>query len=338
MSRFVDPTDPHLAWHGAVSLQLGDAGVTPWRLPFGRLALFPFEDLRLHAAMPAGVRIALRSDTRSLACRFQAVGDSSPARLDLFLGGQPSATAALAGRERVEFSGLPAGEKLLELWLPHDQPFSFQGLELDERATLAAPDDARPRWITYGSSISQCREAESPSRTWPALVARRAALNLTCLGFSGQCHIEPMLARLIRDQPADLISLCLGINVYGAASLNLRTFRPAVLGFVSIVRERHPETPLAVISPIFCPDRESQPNEVGMTLRIMREEIRAAVETLTELGDANLHYVDGLTLLGEGEAHLLPDRLHPNQEGYELMAWRFATDVLPHLRPQPAKG
>jgi lysophospholipase L1-like esterase len=288
--------------------------------------------------MPAGVRIALRSDTRSLACRFEAIGDSAPARLDLFVGGEPCATAALAGRDRVEFAGLPAGEKLLELWLPHDHPFRFQGLELDEGATLTAPDDARPRWITYGSSISQCREAESPSRTWPALVARGAGLNLTCLGFSGQCHIEPMLARLIRDRPADLISLCLGINVHGGASLNLRTFQPAVLGFVSIVRERHPDTPLAVISPIFCPDRESRPNEVGMTLRIMRQEIRAAVETLTELGDGNLHYVDGLTLLGEEHAHLLPDRLHPNQEGYEIIARRFTTDVLPRLQPRPVKG
>src|SRR5690625_5505681 len=103
-----------------------------------------------------------------------------------------------------------------------------------------------------------------------------------------------MLARLIRDCPTNVTATCLGIIVQGGDSLNARTFRPAILGFVKIVREKHPTLPLAVISPIFAPERERTPNAVGLDLEKMREEIRVAVDTLQAFGDENVFYVDGL--------------------------------------------
>ena len=71
---------------------------------------------------------------------------------------------------------------------------------------------------------------------------------------------------MIRELPANYLSLKLGINVHNAASMNIRTFRPAVIGFVHIVREKHPDTPLVVISPIFSPPRETTPNAAESTL------------------------------------------------------------------------
>jgi hypothetical protein len=120
---------------------------------------------------------------------------------------------------------------------------------------------------------------------------------------------------------------CVGINVYGASSLNLRTFRPAIIGFVQIIRERHPDVPFVVMSPIYSPPREETPNVVGMTLRIMREEVEAAVETLRAHGDRHLYYVNGLEILGPEHGHLLPDELHPNAEGYRLMGRNFLQKV-----------
>jgi lysophospholipase L1-like esterase len=179
--------------------------------------------------------------------------------------------------------------------------------------------EARPRWITYGSSITQCRGAASPTQTWPAIVSQALDYNLTCMGFGGECHLDSMVARTIRDTPADVISLCLGINVYGGASLSPRTFRPAVIGFVQTIREGHPDTPLIVMSPIVSPPREETANVVGFDLPWMRQEIATAVRTLVDNGDAHIHYVDGLQILGPEHAHLLPDNLHPNAEGYKLM-------------------
>ena len=191
--------------------------------------------------------------------------------------------------------------------------------------------DPRPRWVTYGSSITHCRSAARPTETWPALVARASDLNLTCLGYGGNCHLEPMVARMIRDRPADLLSMKVGINVHNHGSLNARTFRPAIIGFVRIVRERHPDVPFAVVSPIYAAWRETQPNEVGFTIAAMREEVAAAVAALQAHGDRHLYYVDGLEIFGPQHAHLLPDDLHPNAEGYQVLAQNFLRVVMPQL-------
>ena len=129
-----------------------------------------------------------------------------------------------------------------------------------------------------------------------------------------------MVARMIRDRDADLISMCLGINIYGGDTLNQRTFYPGILGFVQIVREKHPTTPLVLISPIFSPGREDAPNNVGFTLQQMRVEVQRAVETLKSHGDINISYINGLDVFDSSNAHLLPDDLHPNNEGYAVMA------------------
>jgi lysophospholipase L1-like esterase len=268
--------------------------------------------------MPAGVRITFQSNTTMVA---GAVADADPesSPIDLCCDGQFVGTAELARQDGFCFDHLPDGQKQIELWLPQFGMFRLRGLVFSAGATLAPVEDTRPRWITYGSSITQCRAAESPTQTWPAIVARRLGLNLTCLGFGGECHIDNMIARMIRDLPADVISLCLGINVFGGASLSPRSFRPAIIGFAQTVREGHPDIPLIVMSPIYSPPREVTPNVVGFVLPFMRREIETAVHTLQEYGDTNIHYVDGLTNLSADHAHLLPDDLHPNAEGYKLM-------------------
>jgi GDSL-like Lipase/Acylhydrolase family len=271
------------------------------------------------------VRLTFRTDSRTIAGRIEAQENAKP--VDLVIGGKLAASADLAGKDRFRFENLAAGIKAVELWLPQVGRFRLAELELDTDATLKPLEDSRKRWITYGSSITHCGGADSPTQTWPAIVARTRGLNLTSLGFGGNCHLDPMVARLIRDLPADYLSMKVGINIYYEASLSPRTFRGAVSGTVKIIRERHPQEPFVVCSPIFSPSRETAPNAVGFTLQQMRDEIRAAVDALRDLGDGHLHYVDGLTLLGPSSAHLLPDGLHPSPDGYRQMGQIFAETI-----------
>ena len=303
----------------------------PWRIPHEQRDLFPPEGLVNHAAMPAGVRIAMHSDTRRLAGAI--VPQADVGRLDLCCDGERVGSVELAGRDRFVFDSLPEGSHRLELWLPQIGCFQLRRLEIDDHATLGPFDDTRPRWITYGSSISQCAAAESPTQTWPAIVARERGLNLTCLGFGGQCHLDPMIARMIRDVPAELISMCVGINIHGQASMSERTFRPGIIGFVEIVRDAHPDTPLVVLSPIYCGPRETTPCPTGLHLEAMRAEAAAAVDVLHAHGDTNVHYVNGLDVFGPDLAHLLPDDLHPNAEGYKILARRFLDTVIARVFP-----
>lgn len=321
-------TDTRLAWLGVLSVQHTSEWSLPWRAFYPQIALFPPVELQARMAMGAGVRLAFISDTRTVAGTFIPVAEMSP--LDLCCDGKLIATLPLDGRATFQFDNLPAGEKLIELWLPQFGEFKWQSLAIDDGASLTAYTDHRPRWITYGSSITQCRTAASPTQTWPAIVSRTCGFNLTCLGFGGQCHLEPMLARLIRDLPADYLSMCVGINIYGAASLSPRTFRAAIIGFVQIVREKHPDTPYVIMSPIYSPPRETTTNAVDFTLQAMRDEVAAAVDVLQAAGDRNLHYVNGLDIFGAEYTHLLPDELHPDAGGYRIMGQNFVKQVANH--------
>ena len=323
--------DERLTWAGAVSVEHTGDWSQAWRLPHERIGLFPPEMLQERAAHAAGVRLVFMTDSTTVAGEIIPQDEISP--VDCYVNGAFAGSVHLyGGQERFAFDGLPAGEKRIELWLPQFGLFRLRGLSLNDGAMMATVTETRPRWLTYGSSITQCRTAASPSHTWPAIVARTLDLNLTCLGFGGQCHLDPLIALLIRDTPADLLSMCVGINIQGANSMNLRTFRPAILGFVRIVREKHPHTPFVVMSPIYGVGREVAPNLVGFTLPEMRAEVRAAVETLREYGDTNVSYLDGREILGADLARYLPDDLHPDAEGYRVMGERMAVH-LGHFLP-----
>ena len=321
----IRPDDERLSWPGSISLQHSADWVMPWRLPHTQRELFPPVALQERAAMPAGVRLTFRSDTTTIAGEIEPHPDATA--VDLSVDGQIHGSTPLAGQDRFTFAELAPGEKLIELWLPQMGQFRLRSLALSDGASLSRAEDDRPRWITYGSSISHCGDAASPAYTWPAIVARAHGLNLTCLGYGGNCHLEPMIARMIRDLPADFLSMKVGINIQGGNTLNARTFRAAVIGFVQIVREEHPDTPFAVVSPIYSSPRETTPNEVGFTLPAMRDEVAAAVSALQAHGDRHLHYFDGLQVFGPESAHLLPDDLHPNAKGYQVLGQSFLREV-----------
>ena len=336
MTQTLDPNDGRLTWQGIVSIRRDVDSVMPWRLPEDRLELYPPEGLQKCGSNPAGVRLSFRSDTELV--EGDLVPDAESTAVDLYVDGVFQTSAPLGGRSGFSFKGLHAGEKLIELWLPQLGTFRLKSLGLSDGATLSPFEDTRPRWITYGSSISHCGAAESPSQTWPAIVAREHGLDLTCLGYGGNCHMDPMIARMIRDTPADYISIKIGINIHSKASLGPRTFRPAVIGFVETVREKHPDTPFAVVSSIVSPPKEVALNGAKMSMESMRYEASEAVSALQAHGDKNLHYVDGLRILGPEDAHMLPDDVHPDAEGYKFMGRRFLDEVAVPLFKGRSRG
>ncbi|MEK5645823.1 GDSL family lipase [Paenibacillus rhizosphaerae] len=316
---------------GAVSYEWTGAGIKPWRIPYPDFELFPPEGIEGKAAICAGIRLRFQSNTTEVVLAFEPIQEA--ASIDCLVDGMLLTSIRLeAGTSKAAWRDLPLRSKCIDLWLPQNMGMTILSLEVDQDAEAEAETDPRPRWIAYGSSITQCVGAESPSYTWPSIASRTLGLNLTCLGFSGNCHLEPMVARMIRDLPADLITLCLGINVYGAETMNLRTFRPAVIGMLEILREKHTDTPLVIVSPIFAAERESRENKLGMTVSSIRREVAVAVEMLQQRGDLNLYYRDGRDWFGPADEALLYDGLHPNADGYKLLGDRFGEQVLSSIQ------
>ncbi|GIS63920.1 MAG: hypothetical protein CM1200mP3_01680 [Chloroflexota bacterium] len=64
----------------------------------------------------------------------------------------------------------------------------------------------------------------------------------------------------------------------------------------------------------------------------MRVEVKKSVETLRfPKGDENVFYINGLDIFGESLSHLLPDDLHPNTEGYSIMAKNISEFIQPYI-------
>jgi lysophospholipase L1-like esterase len=328
-------------FEGHIDVRRRPGSIQPLRYPF---AEHEFYDAftRWVASAPSGVRIRMKSNTTAIhLCVNQRVaafgGDPRPAPYDLFINGKPftresahggasiGLDGSLTGDETasVAFDNLPRGEKRIELWLPQSATVSLRTFELSDKATCAPWPDKRKRILFHGSSISHCMEADTAAGAWPAVAARLGDVAHTNLGWAGSCILSGLAARIIRDQKADAIVLKLGINVHGQGTLKERTFADSAHAMLSIIREKHGKTPIVVISPIFSPPREDKSEGEGLTLRQMRAILERVVAARVKSGDANIRYLSGLELFGEGDVADLPDELHPNTAGYKRMGERF---------------
>jgi hypothetical protein len=235
--------------------------------------------------------------------------------------------------------------RLVQIWLPQNCPIELISIEANDE--WQPPSSGfQPLWLHYGSSISHCEDADGPLGVWQVAAARELALDVYNLGLGGCANLEQFAARTIRDMPAELISLKLGINVVNNASYTARTFGPAVHGFIDTIRDAHKTTPILVISPVCCPAHENNPGPsetdangmvkgqefsrhtwIGeLTLRGIRE-ILSEVVAQRSATDPNIHYMDGLQLFNETEALTMPDGIHPDAAGYRKIAANFVERV-----------
>jgi len=310
---------------GAISLEECEGFIKPWRIFYEEKDFYSPNQLNGLAEVPAGVRITFETNSPTIKVEFAA--SEVEIEFDVVIDRELVETVIVSPKETsFTVDGLLASNKIVEIYLSQQHKVAVRNVYIAIDANWNAYPSLRGKWLAYGSSITQCHAAESPSKTWPAITAAELDLDLTCLGFSGQCQFEPMIARTIRDTPVDFISLCAGINIYGANSYNERTFQAIIIGFIKIIREKQPTVPIVLSSPIFGAFREETPNLVGFTLSEMRKQVKEIVEIFKESGDNHLFYVNGLDVLGEDQVGLLPDELHPNAEGYKLMGHNFANE------------
>ncbi|MFE9399618.1 GDSL-type esterase/lipase family protein [Streptomyces flavidovirens] len=361
---------------GALDLERTAHGVLPHRLPARARAQCADGQLAMAEAQPSGVRLVFR--TRATAVELDTLPTKrvyvgAPPRpdgvYDLLVDGRLAGQAGVTGGNTLtidmttgsathrpgppgtlRFTELPDGDKDVEIWLPHNETTEL--VELRTNAPVEpAPDRGRKVWLHHGSSISHGSDAAGPTTTWPALAASLGGVELINLGLGGSALLDPFTARALRDTPADLISVKIGINLVNTDLMRLRAFTPAVHGFLDTIREGHPTAPLLVVSPILCPIHEETPGPSvpdftalssgrlrfraagdpaerasgKLALGVVREELARIVEQRAA-EDPNLYYLDGRDLYGEADsAELpLPDELHPDAATHRRIGERFA--------------
>ena len=368
-----DLGDATVEVRGAVRLEAGARGTIPRRTTVDGWRRLVDAFHRASVGQSPGVRLAFRTAARRLVLRVSSMRQAEtvdaeipPSVYELSNGGRVVASALMVDGPRIlvpqgsigweivdgpdstmEFA-LPEGEREYELWLPYTDEVELLDLVAD--APVIPPSHGPAvRWIHHGSSISHGYVAGSTRRTWTAIAAERAGVELMNLSYSGNALLDVSTAQTIRDTPADLISVKLGVNVVNGDMMRRRIFASAVHGFLDTIRDGHPDTPLLVVSPIHCgpienapgpsvpePGRDpiwvvtaGRPEELAtgkLSLTLIRAELRGIVEARRGWGDAALHYLDGLALYGadDDERMPMPDNLHPGDDVNALIGERFA--------------
>ncbi|MFF7895457.1 GDSL-type esterase/lipase family protein [Streptomyces sp. NPDC007907] len=360
---------------GALDVERTERGLLPHRLPARARAQNTNPQLAMAEAQPSGVRLAFRTaatavelDTLRTKRDYTGFPSRPDGLYDLLVDGRPAGQATGTGGNvltvdlvtweseltpgpvgTVRFTGLPAEEKDVEIWLPHNETTELIALRTDAPVE-PVPDRGRRVWLHHGSSISHGSDAASPTAIWPAIAAARGGVELINLGLGGSAMLDPFTARAMRDTPADLISVKMGINIVNQDAMRLRTFGPAVHGFLDTIREGHPDTPLLLVSPIHCAIHEDTPGPTApdadeirkgrlvfcamgdpaetptgkLTLTVIREELSRIVGQRAA-DDPNLHYLDGLDLYGAQDAAALPlpDHVHPDAATHRHIGDRF---------------
>jgi lysophospholipase L1-like esterase len=179
------------------------------------------------------------------------------------------------------------------------------------------PAAPQPKWIAYGDSITEGWTVSTPGNSWSMLAAKRHGLDVTNMGYSGAARGEIPSAEEIASLPADVITIAHGTNCWTRIPFSVGMFREGLIGFLDIVRQGHPDTPIVAVSPITRPDAESTPNRLGANLVELRAVFQRVVGDRIAAGDKRLSLVEGFPIV---DPALLDDGIHPGDAGHAAMA------------------
>lgn len=210
----------------------------------------------------------------------------------------------------------------------------YQGVEevwigVDPDADLrAAPAFASDKPVVlYGTSILQGGCASRPGTAYTNILSRSIPLQFLNLGFSGNGKGEPEVARTI----AEIADPALFVLDYEANVDTVEKMAETLPAFIGILRERHPDVPILVVSKIrFAMERFAEP-----MLQLHEGRKKAQQETVERLrreGDAHIHFFDGSALLGDDDDECTVDGVHPNDLGFMRMAQSLEPTIRQLLR------
>ena len=193
---------------------------------------------------------------------------------------------------------------------------------VEEGAQIKAPPPygRHGKTVIYGTSITQGGCVARPGMAYSNILSRWLDMQFVNLGFSGNGKGEPALAHLINEiDDVSLIVLDYEANVG-------RDIKKTLGNFVKILRVKHPETPILIMSKIRYV-RERDGTENYAILMENRDFQKNLVETRRAAGDRNIWFLDGSEVLGPDYDECTVDGVHPT----DLGSYRIAEAMLPVL-------
>lgn len=295
----------------------------------------PVWELSRHTA---GARVCFRSDTTrflveatllqtNIMSHMPLTGSSGLALYEGEPGQQKPWPVAFpqAGEgsyKRSLFEDAPKRLRSYTLYLPLYNGLKELRLGLDADAIIEPPPPPvldKPV-VFYGSSITQGGCAHNPGADYPSIIGRLLKLDTINLGFSGNGKGEPEVAELLAEIDAGAFVLDYVAN---SGPDGMEATLPTVL---NILRAKHPTTPIIIVTRLIYSQVHRQAR--GYEMHERQRDICMGIycQRRTE-GDANLHFIDGNSLIPFGEDLAYSDGVHPSNQGFGLMAQRMAPQL-----------
>ena len=186
------------------------------------------------------------------------------------------------------------------------------------------------RIVYYGSSITEGGCACRPGMAYSNIISRRFNIDHLNLGFSGNAKGEDGMIDFIASLDP-LIFVC----DYDYNAPNLEHLEPTHRKLCRTFREKHPDTPMIMVSKPNFVERHHDWSFVSSAPR------RAAIfdhymEFINE-GDRNVYFIDGESLFMNtmyDPNDCTVDGCHPNDLGFYLMAERIGNTIQQILMKQ----
>lgn len=341
-----------LKWNSPLEAPFHIAGF-PWlaqdgvyrRLPLASKAVLP-PAVDTLAYCTAGGQIRFRTNSTRLVIRVRLAGPANMHHMsptgqcgfDCYLG-EPGeqyliATARFRPTASEYESQLYQWDSKKDVAVTLNFPL-YQGVEevwigVDKDAVISdAPAYATNKPVViYGTSVTQGGCASRPGMAYSNILSRMIPVEFVNLGFSGNGKGEPELAHIISeiDDPA------LYILDYEGNTGEVENITRTLPEFIRILRARHPEIPILVVSRI---------RNAGDRFYVERRELNNSrrqvqfknVEQRRAEGDSNIHFVDGTKLLGDDSySECTVDGVHPTDLGFLRMAQSLEPIVRSLLR------
>lgn len=277
------------------------------------------EDFYIKTFATAGVGLAFRTDSRTLALRVRNSRGSSRkfGFVDVEVNGEfLPRTVGSAEDATGEFAGrfdLGEGQKTVRVYFPQLLVCTLCSLELDDGATLKPLKPAR-RMLIFGDSITQGYDALYPSHSYATRLATLLDADARNKGIGGEVFQPRLALAKEHDFAPDLITVAYGTNDWGHR--DARTLEMNLREFYRNLAQTYPNAKIFALSPVWRGKR-SNPALCGKPFAWIDELIADVARELP-----NVTHIPGIDFVPHDPACYSPDILHPNDIGFATYAER----------------
>lgn len=288
----------------------------------------------------AGLYIRFRSDAPQINAKWVNKNFQMPHMTDVGIGGLDLYTLTPEGwhfvgagftwtkgtrHERKIVSNMKPQMREYMLYLPLYDSIDSLYVGVPEGYSVALPAVNRPSVekpvVMYGTSILQGGCASRAGMAHTAIISRKLDREVINLGFSGNAHLDPEVARLmaaVHDPGVfvlDFVPNCRAelINEKGEA-------------FFRILREAHPDVPVVFVENPFFPHAIVD-EKTNSDIRENNAALRALYEKMKNEGQKKLYYISNKGMTGD-DGDSFVDGVHLT----DLGMLRYAEHVLPTIK------